>query len=311
MVIVASAATWFALARQQWQPTLGITYSDSYAEYLDLPVDAYDRILDDLAPQHIRLPVEWDRIEMQAGERDFSLPKARLDTALARNIPVTLAVGLKVPRYPECHIPSWTTALDEAAFEQALFAYLDDAVRTLGTHPAVTAIQIENEPWFPFGECPPPDADRFAREVALARSIVPQKPMQTTVSGEQDLWLLRTSDVDRIGASVYRMAWSPTIGPAVFFYPPRFYVYQIMMARLMGVDVTFSEVQTEPWIAKPWQIDDSRRYTATDLRTTMLFARLIGVRKMDLWGVEWWYHGKQQGWGDAVWQEAIQTFRAP
>lgn len=310
LIIATAAAAWFLLLRAPWQPTLGITYSDSYAAYLKLPADAYVNILNDLKPEHIRLPLYWDALEAKRGEYDFSLIEQHLADAAARHIPVTLAIGLKVPRFPECFVPAWARALPAAERDQALLEYMATAAEKLGSQPGVVAIQVENEPWFPFGDCPAPDPERFKAEVALMREILPGKIIQTTVSGEQDVWALRGQGIDRVGASLYRMAWNKYLGPIAFFYPARFYVLQSLVAELTGTQVMFSELQAEPWFAPGQIIPDELRYTAWDLRTSLLFTRLIGIKNIDLWGVEWWYHGKEIGWGTDLWNEAVRQFNS-
>ena len=88
--------------------TWGITFSVRMAEELGLePKETYEAMLRELAPQGVRLVAYWDRIEREDDVFDFSELDWQMDRAAETRVPVILAVGQKVPRWPECHVPSW------------------------------------------------------------------------------------------------------------------------------------------------------------------------------------------------------------
>ena len=55
----------------------------------------------------MRLPVYWDLVEKQPGIYEYADVDWQLDEAKKRDVAVILTVGIKVPRWPECHIPQW------------------------------------------------------------------------------------------------------------------------------------------------------------------------------------------------------------
>ena len=94
--------------------SIGTTFSYIYAEGLGLDwKETFIATLDDLKIKKIRIPVYWDRVEKTEGEFDFSQVDWQLQEATKRNAEIVLAIGQKVPRWPECHIPDWAETSDQ------------------------------------------------------------------------------------------------------------------------------------------------------------------------------------------------------
>lgn len=296
-------------------PRFGVTFSTQYAEYLGLePQDVYTAMLEDFARlDAIRLPVYWDDIEPQRGEYNFELLDQLMDQAEEYEVDVTLVIGMKVPRWPECFIPAWAGDVKEATYKAGFFAMIETVVERYREHPALERWQVENEPFFPFGDCPRPDPDRFEQTVRFVRLLDPEHPIQSTTSGEQALWFLRTWNIDVLGVSLYREVWNKALGAFIFPHPPIVYEWQRILAEPFVDEVIISELQMEPWIPEDiGSIDESidelyHIFPIEDMNTNMAFARQIGVDEIDLWGVEWWYFMRQQG-EPRLWEWAQHFF---
>ena len=88
----------------------GVTFSKKYAEELGLDWQkAYLEILDDLQVKKIRLPVYWDDVEREIGRYSWEPYDWMIAEAEKRNVKLIVALGVKLPRWPECHIPLWAT----------------------------------------------------------------------------------------------------------------------------------------------------------------------------------------------------------
>lgn len=276
----------------------GVTFAPRVVRFYgnNDPVAAFTAVLDDLGVGLIRLPVYWNDVESEEGRFDFSDVDPYMDLAAERGAQVTLVIGMKVPRWPECHVPAWVTGEERQA---ALFRYLGVVVARYKDHPALARWQVENEHHFPFGECPAPDPALFAAEVAYVRSIDTETPLQLTVSGEQELWAGTADAADVLGTSLYRFAWNPTTGLVVFPHPPEFYRLQALALGNRVERVVISELQTEPWFEGGVIPDllEERYALFTDdrLRDHVAFARRTGLPEVYLWGVEWWYDLAQRG----------------
>src|SRR6266404_916230 len=89
-------------------PVWGINFSPNQARYLGLdPTQTFSAILKDLKPKKIRLVAYWETFEPRQGEFNFSETDALLKAASDNGTKITLVLGKKQPRWPECHVPDW------------------------------------------------------------------------------------------------------------------------------------------------------------------------------------------------------------
>lgn len=286
---------------------LGVTFSKTYAEELGLDWrEVYLATLDDLKVRHIRLPLYWNDIESEQGNYQWDDYDWMVTNAQTRGVALTVVVGAKVPRWPECYVPDWARSNGSVLDEEALLSYIQRAVQRYSTSTAVSAWQVENEAHFPFGEnCPTPDPVRLKREIDLVRSLDPRL-IQLTVSGELEPWLPLAVRADQIGYSLYRTTYNPYIGYFRYPLPPAWYALRSLLVRPWVARTVVSELQAEPWfpeaIAQRSLRDWYDVFTEEDLRDNVMFARQIGADEVYLWGVEWWYnlavHGDTRLWDE-------------
>ena len=94
------------------QVEYGVTFSPQYAKYLGLNwKEIYIKMLDELKVDRLRLPSYWEDIEKQRGNFNFEDEDFMLDEAGKRGAKIILVVGVRQPRWPECHLPSWAMSL--------------------------------------------------------------------------------------------------------------------------------------------------------------------------------------------------------
>lgn len=291
---------------------LGATFSKSYAEELGLDwQEAYLATLDDLGVRALRIPVYWTDLEPEKGEFDFSVVDWQLQEASKRGVKVILAVGMKLPRWPECHIPEWASDLSTDELHLHVINMLTAVTDRYSKVGSFAAWQVENEPFFAFGECPPPDRMFLQREVALVRTK-DSRPIIITESGELSTWVSAASLADILGISTYRAVWNRYVG--YFFWPatPGWYARRISAATQLVEGIFVSELQAEPWAPGPvvgMTIDDQLKHmNPQKLRDNVVFVRRMGVPEAYLWGVEWWYWLKEQGRPE-MWEAGRGLFR--
>ncbi|MFH1611351.1 MAG: cellulase family glycosylhydrolase [Patescibacteria group bacterium] len=304
----------FKLLTEHSEPEFGFTFSNYYAQYLGLDVpEVYEAVLTDMDFKHVRIPVYWTEIESSPREYDFSQIDYLINSAGARGVGVTLAIGVKVPRWPECFVPDWADDLETQASQDLFYEMMETVVNRYKDNPALERWQVENEPFFPFGECLTPDPERYAREIALVRELDPNHVISSTTSGEQSLWFLRAKGLDVLGVSMYREVWNKQIGAMVFPHSPSLYALQRLLASPFLKNVIISELQMEPWIPEDIQTSDTpieefySMFPVADMIDNLEFAKKIGVSEIDVWGVEWWYYLKERG-EPRLWETAIELF---
>ena len=289
----------------------GITFSTTYASSLGLdPEKTYADLIDNLHVKFIRLPVYWSMIEPQKNVYDWKQLDTFVHEAETKHVRLTLAIGEKVPRWPECYIPNWAQALDQDAREKETVSMMQAVVNRYKNSSAVTRWQIENEPFFPFGLCEQIRVKDLKEQVQTVRALDP-RPIQLTVSGEFEPWQHASQFADIVGFSLYRKSWNPTFGYVVYPIPPEFYTLRAALAHDDGKHVIISELQAEPWFSEPIGSESLahwyQSFSATDFANNILFAKETHVDEVSLWGAEWWEYLKQHG-DDRLWKEAETVF---
>lgn len=282
-------------------PVFGVTFSAPQARYLKLNAwETYDSLLADLNVKYIRLPIYWNETEKPRGTYDWKETDYFMSEAAKHGVKITLVVGAKVPRWPECHLPEFVREeIGTPAYGDDLLGFIKVAVERYKDSPALLRYQVENEPLFPFGECPPPDLDLLNREVATVRELDPHHPIQLTVSGESESWLDLAQQADVIGVSLYRVVWNKGIGPIVYPHSAAWYAVQKQTIAPWVDRLIISELQAEPWIDGgdiPLSLQEAyTAFTAERFRDHVAFAKRTGFSEVYLWGVEWWYYLKAHG----------------
>lgn len=297
--------------------TLGMTFSIPQAESLGLDWKQTLRSsLDDLGIRHFRIPAYWSRIEHDRGVFTWSELDYQMDEIAKRGGKVLLAVGLKVPRWPECWWPQWAENLPKAEGNAARLAYITETVKRYDNHPALEGWQVENEALFKFGICPKPDQAFFKEEIAHVRALNGPHPIVTTDSGELSTWTDTGPLVDSLGVSVYRVIRSDPWG-AVFTYdliPPYWYARRAQLLSPWMKNIFVSEFQMEPWFDRhPFDTPVSEQMETFDLRRmqkNFRFAERMRINTIYFWGVEWWYWMKEHHRDPRFWDMAKGFFDA-
>ncbi|MBU2566055.1 beta-galactosidase [Patescibacteria group bacterium] len=293
----------------------GVTYSRPYAEELELdPDQTLTAILDDLQVRHFRIPAYWNLLQPTRNNWDWEWLDKDLDAIAERNGTVTLAIGHKLPRWPECWTPAWARHFDEQEQEQAVLAYLDAVIDRYKDHPAVVEWQVENEANFPFGQCPQISNSFIDKEINFVKSKNTGKPIVTTDSGELTLWDMG-KHVDQLGVSVYRVVLSPIGVFHYWFIPPQFYLRKGQLAKIFyGTSKVYvSELQMEPWvkttILKAPLSEQEQTFNLDQMQANINFAAKMGLDRIDFWGVEWWYWMKTANNDNSYWELAKTIFQ--
>ncbi len=300
-------------------PELGITFSPKYAHSLGLdPQTTYVRMLEELRIKRVRLPVYWDEIETFPRQLNFSRVDFYLEQALTRGVDVILILGLKQPRWPECFAPVWVNNLMVSAKEQRILELIRAEVLHFKKFPNISAWQVENEPYFAYGECQPKTSRILPKELAIVGSL-DTRPVLVTDAGEPGLWIRAIKDADIFGTTLYREAWGPLFGHHSYPLPPAFYRLKKQLAealaRKAGVEFIISELQAEPWI--PSQIatrdypveDQAKLMPVATINSNVEYAKQTGFEKIYLWGVEWWYFMEKNGYPQYL-DEAKTIFKS-
>ena len=300
----------FPVKKERQNVSIGTTFSYTYAEGLGLDwKETFIATLDDLEIKKIRIPVYWDRIEKAEGIYDFSIVDWQLQEAAKRNAEVVLAIGQKVPRWPECHIPKWIGDDDKLRKERVV-NFVGVAVERYKNNDVIKYWQVENEPFLTFGICPPADAALVDREIAEVRSIDPTRKIIVTDSGELSLWFKAAKRADVFGTTMYLNIWSNKLGYYEYPIGPRFFHFKKWLINIFAKqeNAIVIELQAEPWVngwvaAAPVELQ-LQHMNPEILRHNISFAKKGDFPEIYLWGTEWWYYMKVKHNHPEIWDEA-------
>ena len=179
-------------------------------------------------------------------------------------------------------------------------------------NPQIIAWQVENEPFFGFGNCPWRSKDVLIEEIDLVHSLDTEHPVVITDTGEFSLWDRAAKYGDIVGVTLYRKIYSDPLNMYISypFTPMTYWRRAQIIKTIFNKETIGIELQTEPWGPKRWTYipldEQAKTMTPEKFRETIGFAEKTGFSHFYLWGGEWWYWLKVQHNDDSMWKEATE-----
>ncbi|MEK7509669.1 MAG: beta-galactosidase [Patescibacteria group bacterium] len=317
-LLVFGAALWLVSLRPAPEAiTYGVSFTKLQADELGLDwKKVYLAMLDDLGVRHVRLAAHWPMVEPERDVYDFSALDFQIREASERDAEIILAVGRRLPRWPECHTPRWVGYMSWEEQKMELRQYLAAVIERYKDEKVLTYWQVENEPYlevFARQFCGELDEDFLKEEIALVRSLDPTRPVLVTDSGNLGTWYGAYTAGDAFGTSVYVHFWTPELGQFKTILPPAFYRIKTNLAQLLfgAKPVFLIELSGEPWLIEPivetpveaqlWRMDIEK------FNDILAYAEKTRLDTQYLWGPEWWYYMKEQGHPE-FWDRAKELF---
>lgn len=315
IILVILAYFFIGKARPAEKIDWGVTFSKR--PVIDFGMDwkeVYSAILDDLKVKKLRLVVYWNEVEKEDGKYDFNELDWQVNEASKRGAEIILAVGRRVPRWPECFEPEWIDSYPEEKKQEKILALISQTMNRYKDNKNIAIWQIENEPFLgTFGECPKLDKKFFDREIELARSIDSSRPIMITESGEFSMWTGGAKRGDIVGTSIYRIIYGK-LGYVKYPIPPVFYYRKMnLIKKLFDLkDIIAVEVQAEPWGNKPNQSmtteEQDKSMSFEQFNNNLEYVKQTGFNQAYLWGAEWWYWRKIKFNDIRFWDKAKELF---
>ena len=313
---------WGYQARHQNDPSIrGVSFSTKYAAELGLDwQQTMLALLDDVGVQHFRLMSYWDTVEFGDDVFDFQNLDWQIDQVARHDGTVSLAIGQRQPRWPECHIPNWALELETEEYNTALIGYIEETVTRYKDNPAITSYQLENEAANRhFGDCPLLDEELLARELATIQRLDPDTPIIINASNQSGTPLFGPT-ADSVGYSIYKKAGFEAAGRFwqwnFWYVPSTWHSFRAALSEgIKNTDTFIHELQAEPWgpEATVNLSDAEQRKTmdAQQLKNIVAFADDTAMRTMYLWGGEWWYWRLTQFNDTELWETVKEVYAEP
>lgn len=297
----------------------GVSFSVFRAEELELDWrKVYDAIIDDLGAKRLRLVAHWPMIEPENNRFNWTELDYQINRAEANNVEVVLAIGRRLPGWPECHEPGWVQSVSSTDKESELYEYLAAVVNRYKNSKAITYWQIENEPFltaFARHICGDFLTKKILKsEIDLVRSLDPDRPIIVTDSGELSLWYQAYGLGDAFGTSLYLYVWNHYVGPIKYPITPAFFkIKRNLVEMFMGPkEVKLIELSLEPWLLQPiietpFEIA-LKQMNIDRFNEILIFAKESGFQEQYLWGAEWWYFMRENDHPE-FWDRARGVFK--
>ena len=213
IVIAAVGFLFVGTAEPVLHPLWGVGFSQKHAAALRLDWQkVYLAMLDDLRVKRVKTSVDWDLIEPERDEFYFDDIDWQVEQAEQRDAQMLLVFGMKTLRWPECHVPEWAKGLSKDEQQEEILEIIRQVVNRYKDSSAVFAGQVENEPMFPFGDCPWKDREFLKKEVKLARELDSSRKIVISDSGELSLWMRAAQIGDVVSTTMYRKVWFHEFG---------------------------------------------------------------------------------------------------
>jgi len=303
-------AYWYQKKHASEPLHIGVTFVANYARYFDSdPKEVFLALRDDLGFKRFRLVSYWSDIEKTNGQYDFSDLDWQFDRVDEVGGTVTLAIGLRQPRWPECHLPDWAHDMQYDQFYKELSDYMTAVINRYKDRPSLVSYQLENEYYLKvFADCPYSTQERLVDEFNLVKSLDKKTPVIVSLSNNYLGIPVNKPHADQYGVSVYKRVWDKTITKRYFEYPfpSWYYSWRAALTEIWnGKSSMLHELQAEPWpptgIKEATLQEQDKSMDANRLAERIDYGVDTGFRDIDLWGGEWWYWRKAKFNDDSLW----------
>lgn len=312
-------ARWYMWTLRDEPLHYGVTFIPRYARHFGLdPQETLGAIINDLGVRQLRLVSYWDDGEAVQGTYNFDELDWQFKMAEESGSKVSLAIGLRQPRWPECHMPKWAESMPKEQWSKELKDYMGAVIERYKDSPALESYQLENEFFMTvFGICPDHSRERLVDEYNYVKSLDSEHPVIVSRSNN---WVgIPWNDPlpDEVGISVYKRVWDKTITKRYFEYPlpASFYAFLGGMGKIFtGKDLMIHELQAEAWLPEgkvKYEMNNvadipeqNKSLDPQRLKDRIEYGRATGLKEIYLWGVEWWYWQKVKANDPSLWNVA-------
>ena len=316
---------WYIQKHKSEPIVLGASFIPDYAGSFGLdPMQTLQAMVEPahdggLGLKQVRLVSYWSDIEPTQGKYDFSQLDQEFVLANKYGTRVSLSIGLRQPRWPECHPPSWldVQANNESVWRPQLNKFILAVVNRYKANPALQDYELENEYFMKvFGTCTDFSRQRLVDEFHIVKAA---DTKHRVLVSRSDNWVgipVGQPVPDEYAISVYKRVWDATFTHRYFEYPLPAWFYSSLAGYeelYSGKNMIIHELQAEPWGPKGQEITQIsvkemyKSMSPARLKSRIAYGEATGMKTIDLWGAEWWYWMKTVNHDPGAWDTVQQA----
>jgi hypothetical protein len=311
-------ARWYIWSERNTPLQLGVSFVPDYAQSLGVnPQHTMDALIG-IGVKQFRLVSYWSDMEPTPGHYDFSQLDWEFQKAEAAHAKIILTVGLRQPRWPECHMPAWAASEPVSVWQPQLESFMQAVVQRYKNSPALESYQLENEYFLQgFGTCTNFSRSRLVSEYNLVKKTDPSHPIIVGRS-DNDIGIpIKQPQPDEFSVSVYQRVWDANLTHRYLEYPWPAWYYGFLAGLQKIVDhksMMIAELQAEAWAPHGQTIpntslaEQNKSINAQRLQNTFQFGKATGMKSIDMWGAEYWYYRDVKLHDPSLWNVARQEF---
>ena len=311
-------ARWYIHSTSNKPLQLGVSFIPDYAQSLGVdPQETMDGLLS-IGVKHFRLVSYWSDAEQTRGSYDFSQLDWQFKKAEAAHAKITLTVGLRQPRWPECHQPDWANNLPSNERNAELQKYMNAVVERYKNSPSLQDYQLENEYFLKgFGICTDFSRSRLISEYNQLKQQDPKHPIIVGRSNNALGFPVGQPQPDKFSISIYKRVWdgNATHRYLEYPFPAWFYGYIAGIQKIFNHrDMAIGELQAEAWAPNGKQVqqislaEQNKSLNAKRFDDRIRYGEATGMRQIYLWGAEYWYYRLQVLHDPSLWNVAQKHF---
>lgn len=312
-------AQWYIHTEQSKPLELGVSFIPDYAQSLGVDPKATIDALLNIGVRHFRLVSYWSDVEAVPGQYDFSQLDWQFKEAEANHAKIILTVGLRQPRWPECHAPNWVNInAPDNQWQPQLEAYMQKVVERYRNSPSLQSYQLENEYFLGgFGICTNFNRARLVSEYNLVKRLDSRHPIIVGRSNNALGFPVGQPQPDEFSISIYKRIWDAGVTGRYLEYPFPAWFYGFIAGTqkiLNHRDMMIAELQAEAWPPNGQSIkqvslaEQNKSLNVERLKDRFDYGRATGMHQIELWGAEYWYYRDQVLHDPSLWQVAQQEF---
>lgn len=311
-------AVWYIHAESSRPQQVGVSFIPDYAQSLGVdPQKTMDALLG-IGVKQFRLVSYWSDIEQTKGSYDFTQLDWQFQKAEAKHAKITLTLGLRQPRWPECHQPDWVAGEPRSIWQPQLEAFMQAVIERYKASPSLEKYQLENEYFLGgFGICTDFSRDRLVSEYKLIKNLDSAHPVIVGRSNNALGMPVGQPQPDEFSISVYKRVWDGNLSHRYLEYPfpAWFYGFVAGAQRIVNHrDMTLGELQAEAWppgsksITETSLAEQNKSLNAKRFADRIEYGKATGMRTIDLWGAEYWYYRLKVLHDPSLWNVAQSEF---